>query len=91
MSNPYNHIGIECTISYWDSPDTVVYGTILFGNEPDTDDPEDNDVFYYLDETEEAYLYQCISLRSTKCDFGNEWFIDLSDDYALIVKEAVEA
>jgi hypothetical protein len=85
VSNQYNHIGIECTIAWFDSPDITYGAVILFGDAPDTDDQDDDNVFYYLDSNEEEHLYKCISERREVFACGDEWYIDLLDGYGLIV------
>lgn len=91
MSNQYNHTGIECTVSYWDSPDTVVDAIVIFGEAPETDNEDDDRVFYYLNDTEVKWLYTCVEQHRDKCAFGGEWFIDLVDDYGFIVGNEVTA
>ena len=84
MKKTYNHIGIECSVSYWDSPDSLIDARVLFGEAPETDNEDEDIVFYYINETEQSHLYKCIAEHRDKCAFGDEWFIDLTDDYGFI-------
>jgi hypothetical protein len=81
MTTSTTAIGIECSLGWFDSPDTIEYAIVLFGDAPDTDDQDDDAVFYYLDETEVAHLHKCIAESRDKCAWGKEWYIDLTDGY----------
>lgn len=86
MSNPYNHTGIECTLGWFDSPDSADYVTVFFGDAPEADGDEP---VYCINETEVNWLYKCIAERRDKCAFGKDWYIDLTDEYFLIVNETI--
>lgn len=87
--------GIECGIVWDDSPDGYNDVYISFGHY-DIDDPNattdsfginDDDIFYYLDETELAHLHKCIAECRDKFSVGAGWWVDLVDDYSLIIAE----
>ena len=84
MTTSTTAIGIECALGWWDSPDTLDYAVILFGDSPETDDQDDDRVFYYLNETEVAHLHECIAESRDKCAWGDEWFIDLTEEHTFI-------
>lgn len=95
MTTSTNYRGIECGIVWDDSPDGYNDVYISFG-QYDLDDPNattdsfginDDDIFYYLDETELAHLFKCIAECRDKFSVGAGWWVDLVDDYSLIIAE----
>lgn len=86
MTTSTTAIGIECSLGWFDSPDSLQDATVLFSDAPDTDDQDDDNVFYYLNETEVAHLHTCIAESRDKCAWGKEWFIDLTEPYDFITE-----
>jgi hypothetical protein len=86
MTTSTTAIGIECSLGWFDSPDSLQDATVLFGDAPDTDDQDDDNVFYYLNETEVEHLHKCIAESRDKCAWGKEWFIDLTEPYDFITE-----
>lgn len=88
MSTP---TGIQCVISWHDSLDSMDDVFISFSEEllnhegnPAEEDlygvPDDK-IFYYLSEEEVASLMKAISELRDRWSCGDEWFIDLTEDY----------
>jgi hypothetical protein len=95
MNNHAPYRGIECGIVWDDSPDGYQDVYISFG-QYDHDDPNattdsfginDEDIFFYLDEEELAHLFKCIAEHRDKFSVGAGWWVDLVDDYALVLAE----
>jgi hypothetical protein len=98
MNNHAPYRGIECGIVWDDSPDGYNDVYISFDTQHESEGhPEskptdsfgihDDEIFYYLNETELAHLFKCIAERRDKFSVGAGWWIDLVDDYSLIIAE----
>lgn len=89
--------GIECGIVWDDSPDGyedvyISFSEELLNHEGETAEEDiygvpDDSIFYYLNETEVAHLFKCIAEHRDKFSVGAGWWIDLVDDYSLIIAE----
>jgi hypothetical protein len=85
--------GIQCVIGWYDSPDSMDDVFISFseellnheGNpaEEDVYGVSDEKIFYYLSKEEVASLMKAISEVRDRWSCGNEWFIDLVEDYEI--------
>lgn len=88
MSNDkQNNIGIECTIGWFDAEDAIDYVLIMFDDSEDPEAENDDKVFYYLNKNEQDLLYKYISESRDKFSVGDEWYIDLTDEYWFMTKE----
>lgn len=73
-------VGINCTISWWDSPDGEEEVFISFMPE-EFDTPLDLETFFYLDEAQVKKLQKSIETGRNKHSLGEDWFIDLTAPY----------
>lgn len=90
-------IGINCAVTYHDSPDGfedvyISFSEALLNHEGEPAEEDiygvsDDSIFYYLNKEEQTSLVKFIAdgavLWST-----NEWYIDLAEDYELIYEGA---
>ena len=89
--------GIQCVIGWYESLDSYDTEYISFseeqlnheGNvaEEDIYGVSDLEIFYYLSEEEVASLMKAIAELRDRWSCGNEWFIDLADDYEIMEYE----
>jgi hypothetical protein len=94
MSTDKAPIGIDCAVTYHDSPDGYEDAYISFSEEllnhegePAEEDiygvPDDRIFFYFNAEQQEA-LGVAIAEDKDKFHLGEEWYIDLTEGYALV-------
>lgn len=89
--------GIECGIVWDDSPDGyedvyISFSEELLNHEGETAEEDihgvsDESIFYYFSPEEVQALLKSITERRDKFSVGAGWWIDLVDDYSLIIAE----
>ena len=93
MSTDKAPIGIQCAVTYHDSPDGFEDAYISFSEEllnhegqPAEEDIygiADDRIFFYFNAEQQEALGVALSEDRDRFDAGEEWFIDLTEDYEL--------
>lgn len=94
MSTDKAPIGIDCAVTYHDSPDGYEDVYISFSEEllnhegePAEEDiygVSDDRIFFYFNAEQQEALGVALSEDKDKFNTGEEWYIDLEEGYALV-------
>jgi hypothetical protein len=75
--------GVECAITWADSPDG--FQDVYISFEPEEfDTPSDLKTFYYFNDDEAKGLLNAIANSHDFYSINKEWFIDLTEDCELV-------